>query len=104
MPKKDGDEFILSETGNWNVASDYSRLARIRTSVKLIKGGRANVIRKNIKSLQQVSRGRVAVVRGQKLIRSGVKARGINVNDFASISSTFTKKDLILKKELELEL
>lgn len=26
MPKKDGDEFVLSETGNWNVASDYSRL------------------------------------------------------------------------------
>ncbi len=26
MPKKDGDDFILSEHGNWNVAADYSRL------------------------------------------------------------------------------
>lgn len=26
MPKKEGDDFILSEFGTWNVASDYSRL------------------------------------------------------------------------------
>lgn len=72
------------------------RLAAIRTQVRLIKGGRVNVITKNIKSLRQISRGRVGVIRGQKLIRSGVKARGINIKDFASISSTFTRKDLSL--------
>jgi hypothetical protein len=25
MPKKDGDEFIISETGNWNVADQYAK-------------------------------------------------------------------------------
>lgn len=25
MPKKDGDEYIISETGNWNVADQYSK-------------------------------------------------------------------------------
>ena len=26
MPKKDSDDYNISETGNWNVAADYSRL------------------------------------------------------------------------------
>lgn len=25
MPKKDGDDYIISESGNWNVADDYSK-------------------------------------------------------------------------------
>lgn len=25
MPKRDGDDYIVSETGNWNVADDYSK-------------------------------------------------------------------------------
>lgn len=26
MPKKDGEDYLISEDGNWNVASDYSKL------------------------------------------------------------------------------
>lgn len=34
MPKKDGDEYIISESGNWNVADDYSKVM-IMDSIKL---------------------------------------------------------------------
>ena len=93
--------FVSAEKG---VAKQRS--LDIKREVKLIKGVKATVIKKNIKFLQQASAGRVASVKGSKLIRKGIKfpsgkivkrkARGIQLDDFASISSAFTKKDLSL--------
>ena len=93
--------FVAAEKG---VAKQRS--LDIKREVKLIKGVKATVIKKNVKFLQQASAGRVASVKGSKLIRTGIKfpsgkiikikQRGIQLDDFASISSAFTKKDLSL--------
>lgn len=34
MPKKDGDDYIISESGNWNVADDYSKQMIMKSLIK----------------------------------------------------------------------
>lgn len=82
----------------------------IRTKVKLLnkakRTGRLNVIKSNIKSLKQLGVGQSATVKGQKFIRTAVrfpsgklvkkKSTRISKDEFASLSSIFTKEELSL--------
>lgn len=79
---------------------------KIQLLAKSKKIGIITKIKKNIQALQQVGIGQVATVKGRKFIKpfikfpSGkigtVKAKGILIDDFASISAIFTKKELSL--------
>lgn len=83
---------------------------QVKQSITLLKKakkiGKIDTIKKNIKGLQQAGVGRTATVKGHKFYKTAirlpsgkltkVKAKGVKVDDFASLSSIFTKKDLSL--------
>lgn len=77
---------------------------KIKSTIDLLKKnkkiGTINEIKTNLKGLLQVGVGKTAVINGKrfykisKLTGKGKKVKGIKVNDFASISSVFTKNEL----------
>jgi hypothetical protein len=92
------------------VAMTKATQVALKTKIKVLskakKVGTITKIKKNINALQQVGVGKVASVKGKKFIKPFIKfptgkigkakAKGILMDDFASISAIFTKKELSL--------
>ena len=83
------------------------KVFKIKKTFRLGKKGRKiSIIKGNLQGLQQAGIGKTAVVKGKKFFRTSIRfpsgkiaikrAKGISVDDFASLSSVFTKKELSL--------
>ncbi|KKL67826.1 hypothetical protein LCGC14_2131100, partial [marine sediment metagenome] len=76
------------------------RVFKIKKTVDLIrrsrKVGKVSLIKNNIQVLIQRGIGSGAVVKGRKFFKGVKKVKGISFDDFASLSSIFTRKQLSL--------
>lgn len=78
---------------------------KIQSKVKFARG-QLDVVRRNLQGFKQLGVGRIATVRGKKFFHTFIRfpsgkisqkmAKGINLNNFISISASLTKKNLSL--------
>ncbi len=101
-----GREISITKPTKFVRKTELVLKARVGTLKRLKRIGTVTKVKKNIQAFKQAGIGQVASVKGKKFIKPFIKfpsgklgtakARGISLDDFASISAIFTKKELSL--------
>lgn len=98
-----GVEKVVSKSAKFTT-QQLRRIAKFTQQQK--KKGVLRIIRTNIRGLQQAGLGRIRTVKGKKFFHPTIRfpsgkistklARGIDIDDFASVAAVLTKKEISL--------